>query len=195
MKNPSYKCYEPDVELADYLLRTRPRFSRGVAGRKQPHPLETLRKSVPKIIHSKLIHSASLPLAYWGPGVEYLYCHKLEFALKHHDKAVRKKNQVELLALLLKSLASGNTRPLKELGSAVRAIEQAPFDPLGTSLAVAFIILAKGNKKDDPTPAQLVAIAEDFFDMKNGLAESRDSVRASLFRTAKKLLQYYARGD
>jgi len=43
---------------------------------------------------------------------------------------------------------------------------------------------------NEPTPAQVVTIAEDFFDMKT--AKERDSVRASLFRTAKNALRKWA---
>lgn len=150
--------------------------------------------------------------SYWGWGVEYRYCELLEFALKHHKTAVRKKCQKELLSLFDKDISNGRTRFIKELGKAEKAVYEAPFDPLVVAVALALHIIESSRKGDEfssaqlamckkksvnvgefykagrPTPAQVVAIAEDFFELKKGLEKERDSLRASLFRTAKKVL-------
>jgi hypothetical protein len=167
-----------NADLVDYLLRTRPKFSRGEAGRKAPNAWKRT---------DGVISSAHLLASYWGWDVEYLYCEMLEFALKHHNKVVRNKNQKELLKVISKHISAGSTRIFAELGNAVRAIKEAPYDPLGTSISLALIIIENRKDRNRTTPAQVVAIAEDFFDMKT--AKERDSVRASLFRTAKKVLR------
>ena len=68
----------------------------------------------------------------------------------------------------------------------MEATKNVPFDPSGVAVKLAYKI-HRMKCKTDPTQAQVVAIAEDFFEMKT--AKERDSVRASLFRTAKKLLR------
>jgi len=169
---------ERNADLVDYLLRTRPKFNRGEAGRKAPNAWERT---------DGVITSAHLLSSYWGWNVEYLYCEMLEFALKHHNKAVRQKNKKELLKVISKHLSTGSTRFFEELGNAGRAIKEAPYDSLGTAVCLALIIIENRKEKEQPTPTQVVAIAEDFFQMRTG--SERDSVRASLFRTAKKVLR------
>ena len=205
MKKPSNKRYERNAELADYLLRTRPKFSRGEAGRKKPNWLEKT---------DGVFTFAHLLTSYWGFDVEYRYCELLEFATKHHNKAVRLTNQKELLGLISKDMSEGKTQIFEKLGKAVRAVKEAPHDPLRTSITMALHIIECGRKEGDltssqrallkkksvnlgeffqagrPTPAQVVAIAEDFFEMKT--ANERESVRASLFRTTKKVLRKWA---
>jgi hypothetical protein len=208
MKKPSYKCYERNAELADYLLRTRPKFCRGEAGRKPPNWLEET---------DGAYTFAHLLTSYWGFDVEYRLCEMLEFSTKHHNKAVRQTNQKELLKIISKDMSEGKTRIFEELGKAVRAVKEAPHDPLRTSITMALHIIESSRKKGEltsaqralltkksvnlgeffqagrPTSSQVVAIAEDFFEMSN--ASERDSVRASLFRTAKKVLRKWASSD
>jgi hypothetical protein len=208
MKKPSYERYERNAELADYLLRTRPKFCRGEAGRKPPNWLEET---------DGAYTFAHLLTSYWGFDVEYRLCEMLEFSTKHHNKAVRQTNQKELLKIISKDMSEGKTRIFEELGKAVRAVKEAPHDPLRTSITMALHIIESSRKKGEltsaqralltkksvnlgeffqagrPTPSQVVAIAEDFFEMSN--ASERDSVRASLFRTAKKVLRKWASSD
>ena len=205
MKKPSYKRYERNAELADYLLRTRPKFCRGEAGRKPPNWLEET---------DGAYTFAHLLTSYWGFDVEYRLCEILEFSTKHHNKAVRQKNQKELLKVISKNMSAGNTRIFEEIGKAVRAINEAPHDPLRTSITMALHIIESSRKEGEltkaqralltkrsvnageffeagrPTPAQVVTIAEDFFEMKT--EKERNSVRTSLFRTAKKVLRKWA---
>ena len=203
-------------ELTEYLLRTRPKFRRGEAGRKAPNLWEKT-DGAPTFAH--------LLASYWGWGVEYRYCELLEFALKHHKTDVRKKCQKELSGLFDKHISTGNTRFINELGKAVKAVSEAPQDPLVVAIVLALHIIESSRKDDEytsaqlalckkksvnvgeffragrPTQAQVVAIAEDFFDMKGKKEKDFFSLKRSLFRTAKKVLRIwidekwgYARG-
>ena len=166
--------------LVEYLLRTRPKFKRGTAGRR--HENLCLKFSVPAELH--------ILSAYWGWDVSFLHCEMLEFALKHPSKTIRKKNNTELVTMLGRELSRGNIHSLVELAKALKAIKRAPHDPLTLSLMLALQIIPSSHPITKPTQAQVVAIAEDFFEMKT--ERERNSVRGSLFRTAKKLLQSWA---
>ena len=85
------------------------------------------------------------------------------------------------------ALNTYNVEFFHRLADSITAVQESPFDPLGVAVGLAY---KKHELKDgtETSPAQVVAIAEDFFDMKT--AKERDSVRASLFRTAKKVLDF-----
>jgi hypothetical protein len=87
------------------------------------------------------------------------------------------------------ALNTHNVKFFHRLADSITAVQESPFDPLGVAVGLAY---KKHELKHDnePTTAQVVAIAEDFFDMKT--TKERDSVRASLFRTAKKVLRNWA---
>ena len=174
-----------NADLVDYLIRTTNRFTRGRAGRPEK------RKSYGLYAFRSPGDACSYS-SYFGPGRDYDLCRDLLFSMRHPVGRKKAKAKRAVGRRIQSASNTYNVEFFHRLADSITAVEKSPFDPLGVAVGLAY---KKHELKDDtePTTAQLVTIAEDFFEMKT--AQERDSVRASLFRTAKKLLQYYARGD
>ena len=186
MKKPSYERYERGG-LVEFLLETHIKFPRGKAGRPgttKAHAIYAFRHTSDAWCHS----------AYFGPRQDYDLCRDLLFSERHPSRMVKARARKAVMRRVQDALNTNKKAFFNRLADSVGAVQKAPFDPLGVALGLALKEHERIHGPDsEPLPVQLVEKAEDFFDMKNGLAESRDSVRRSLFRTAKKLLQYYAR--
>ena len=170
-----------NADLVDYLLRTTNRFTRGRAGRPEK------RKSYGLYAFRSPGDACSYS-SYFGPGRDYDLCRDLLFSMRHPVGLIKFKAKRAVGRRIQSALNTHNVDFFHRLADAITAVQESPFDPLGVAVGLAY---RKHEQKHgtEPTPAQVVAIAEDFFDMKDGLGKSRDSVRASLFRTAKKLLR------
>ena len=165
-----------NADLVEYLLKTKLKLKRGKAGRPTAGPWTT-----------GLMIMDDLHESWYGPGQDYRLCVDLAWAFKHPIKKQREKAQAKILNSIKEKAFKGKQRDFfQRLADAMEATKNVPFDPSGVAVKLAYKI-HRMKCKTDPTQAQVVAIAEDFFEMKT--AKERDSVRASLFRTAKKLLR------
>jgi hypothetical protein len=179
MKKPSYKRYE-QPGLVEYLLKTKLTFKRGKAGRPSSGGWFT-----------GLTIWDSLYSSWYGPGQDYDLCVNLALAFKHPSKRHREKAQDNVLKFIKqKAFKQGQRDFFQRLADAMEATRNVPFDPLGVAIKLAYKI-HRTKSEADPTPTELVVIAERFFDIKNGKDKDFFSLRASLFRTAKKVLQMW----
>ena len=183
MKKPSYKCYERGG-LVEFLLETHTKFARGKAGRPgttKAHGFYAFRHPSDAWCHS----------AYFGPRQDYDLCRDLLFSDLHPSRMVKARAKKAVIRRVQDALNTNKKAFFIRLADSVGAVQKAPFDPLGVALGLAFKEHERIHGPDsEPLPVQLVEKAEDFFDMKN--AKERDSVRASLFRTAKNTLRTLA---
>ena len=177
MKKPSYKRYE-QPGLVEYLLKKKLTFKRGRAGRPSSGAWTT----------GVTIYD-SLYSSWYGPGQDYRLCVNLALAFKHPSKRHKEKAQKNVLKLIKqKAFKEGERDFFQRLADAMEATRNVPFDPLGVAVKLALKI-HRTNSEADPTPVELVAIAEDFFDMKGKKENDFFSLRGSLFRTARKVLR------
>jgi len=179
MKKPSYERYERGG-LVEFLLENHKRFTRGKAGRPgntQAYGLYAFRSPSDGWCHS----------AYFGPRQDYDLCRDLLFSERHSSKMVRTRAKKAVMRRVQDALKANEKEFFNRLADSVKAVQEAPFDPLGVALGLAYKEYERIHEPDiKPLPVQLVEKAEGFFDMQT--AQERDSVRRSLFRTAKKLL-------
>ena len=171
-----------NADLVDYLLRTTNRFTRGRAGRpwkRKSYGLYAFRSPGDACSYS----------SYFGPGRDYDLCRDLLFSMRHPVGRIKADSKRAVARRIQSALNTHNVKFFHRLADSITAVQESPFDPLGVAVGLAY---KKHELKHDnePTTAQVVAIAEDFFDMKT--TKERDSVRASLFRTAKKVLRNWA---
>ena len=172
-----------NADLVDYLLRTTNRFTRGRAGRpekRKSYGLYAFRSPGDACSHS----------SYFGPGRDYDLCRDLLFSMCHPVGRIKAKAKRAVGRRIQSALNTHNVEFFHRLADSITAVQESPFDPLGVAVGLAY---KKHELKHDnePTPSQLVVIAERFFELKDGKDKDFFSLRASLFRTAKKVLQMW----
>ena len=170
-----------NADLVEFLLRTTPRFTRGRAGRPQ-------KQKTYGIYAFRSPGDACSYSSFFGPERDYHLCRDLLFSIRHPRLQTRAEAKRAVRVRVQCALNTHSVEFFHRLADSIKAVKDSPFDPLGVAVGLAY---KKHEQEHDtkPTPAQVVVIAEDFFQMKS--AKERDSVRASLFRTAKKLLDIH----
>lgn len=172
---------QDNADLVEYLLKTKLKFKRGKAGRPTAGPWTT-----------GLMIMDDLHESWYGPGQDYRLCVNLALAFKHPKKSQRTIAQAKILNSIKEKAFEGKQRDFfQRLADAMEATKNVPFDPLGVAVKLAYKIHRK-KSQSDPTPKQLVVIAEDFFDIKDGKEKVFNSLRSSLYRTAERVLRYIA---
>jgi hypothetical protein len=181
MKKPSYKRYERGG-LVEFLLENHKRFTRGKAGRPKTtkaYGLYAFRSAGDGWCHS----------AYFGPRQDYDLCRDLLFSERHSSKMVRTRAKKAVMRRVQDALKANEKEFFNRLADSVKAVQEAPFDPLGVALGLAYKEYERIHEPDiKPLPVQLVEKAWDFFDLNGKKEKDYDSLRVSLTTKATRLL-------
>jgi hypothetical protein len=174
-----------NADLVDYLLRKTNRFTRGRAGRpkkRKSYGLYAFRSAGDACSYS----------SFFGFGRDYDLCRDLLFSMRHPVGRIKAKAKRAVSRRIQTALNTHNVAFFHRLADSITAVQESPFDPLGIAVGLAY---KKHELKHDsePTPNDLVTIAQDFFDLKDKEEKEFNSLRASLFRTAKKVLCFLAK--
>ena len=173
-----------NADLVDYLLKAKLKLKRGKAGRPSSGGWST-----------GLTIMDDLHTSWYGPGQDYRLCVNLALAFKHPNKKQREKAQENVLKFIKQNAFKQGQRDFfQRLADAMEATRNVPFDPLGVAIKLAYKV-HRMKSEADPTPTEIVVIAERFFDLKDGKDKDFFSLRASLFRTAKKVLRNWVDHD
>lgn len=190
MKAPPLQSLQPlpekRPELAEFLLGKKATWPRGGVGRPWPSKWIGLDLGVDPA-------RSLLGWAFFGEGLDHRLCLDL-YILFHYRNHKEGAEAVKRILARVREELTGEGRPaeaqgfpigfLKKLGPSAEAV-RVPVDPNGSALALALVKLGGSAKAGD-----LVNEAENFF---HGVetARQRDSLRASLFRSAERLLSAY----
>jgi hypothetical protein len=181
MKKPSYKRYERGG-LVEFLVENHKRFTRGKAGRPgttQAYGLYVFRSPGDGWCHS----------AYFGPRQDYDLCRDLLFSERHSSKKVKALAKKAVMRRVQDALNTNQKAFFYRLADSVKAVQEAPFDPVGVALGLAYKEYERIHGPDiKPLPVQLVEKAWDFFDLKDKKERDYDSLRVSLTTKATRLL-------
>jgi len=191
MKKPSYiryKRYERGEDLIEWLLRTRPKFRRGVPGRRNRSrdwvtPVKTTKAG--------WIHHVSLAIyqAWYGDGLNYEICDQIGRAFREPTNQNRKTSQALTLARIKIAMDKGFLDIFKFMDEHLDAVKNAPASPLEVAVGLAFFELKKNWKQEKaPNPARWVEESEKMFEETRSEKQMM-SLRASLFRTMRGFLK------
>jgi len=172
----------------EYLLNRHLKFPRGVAGRK-PKPYKWVKTAILDRDGKPDFISSSIYKAWYGVGLNYDICDELISAFKHPDKVKKKEAQVAIMMRLQTAFDNSEGEGFEMLADHMRAVMNAPADPLSVAVGVAFFKLKLSwASSATPNVARWVEEAEKMFEEPK-LEKDLLSLRASLFRTAKKVLR------
>lgn len=180
MKWPSYKRYQWEGGLAEWLIRSKWKLPRGKDGR--PRKNRYWGNGLTLSVDDELLS------AWYGNGADFRLCQALAVATKHPKPAVRKKAQMVIIDRITQAFKQGNPTIFDCLADSMKAVDEAPHHPLAVAVVLSHRILAdEGNK--NPKPAEIVRKAGERFAPPQ-TAKELDSLNASLFRETKKFMAY-----
>ena len=194
MKKPSYTRYkryereEKGMDLVEWLIKTKPKFKRGMPGRKtRPH--KWVRSSVLER-GGKIDHvSNAIYEAWYGKGLNYDVCDQLARAFRLPTNENREKCQMIVCAYVLKAMNSGFSEIFSFLEEHMYAVSKAPVSPLHVAVGLAFFNLRKNwNSEKTPNLARWVEEAEKMFE-ETKYEKPMLSLRGTLFRTINDFLK------
>ncbi len=179
MKKPSYKRYERGG-LVEFLLENHTKFARGKAGRPgttQAYGLYAFRSPGDGWCHS----------AYFGPRQDYDLCRDLLFSERHSSQKVKALAKKAVMRRVRDALNTNQKAFFNRLADSVKAVQEAPFDPVGLALGLAWCEYERIHEPDsEPLPVQLVEKARNYFEATT--EKQFNSLRVSLTKKASRLI-------